>query len=828
MLVLTSQINDKMLKVSLLIFTALTVFTSYSQNPVTNELKSPAQFLGYELGSYFSRHHQVIEYFEELEENSSGMMKLEKYGETNEHRNLVLAYVSTSENIQNLEKIKAAHASGENENVAIIWLSYNVHGNEASGTEASMQTAFELITIHKDWLNDAIVIIDPCLNPDGRDRYVNWYNQKKNVNYDTDVNSLEHDEPWPQGRSNHYLFDLNRDWAWLTQIETQQRIVTYNQWLPHVHVDFHEQYHNEPYYFAPAAEPMHDAITDWQKDYQMNLGRNHAKYFDENGWFYFTREIFDLLYPSYGDTYPTLNGAVGMTYEQGGHSTAGLGVITDEGNELSLKDRIAHHHTTGLSTVEFSAMKKDNLISEFNSFVSEDYKYKTYVVSGDMDKMRALVELLDAQDIEFTLGNGKKVKGFDYNTNESESIKTTENHILISSQQKRKGAMVKALFEPRTKLTDSLTYDITAWSLPYVYGLDCIASENEVTGDVKQLDFKASRVSGDVYAYLIPWNSFSDATALAELTTAGIKVRFAKEAFTFGDKEYGGGTLIVVKSENEGKDIDRVISETCLKHKINFETTITGMVDTGKDFGSSSVSLINTPKIGLLSGDGLSSLGVGEVWHFFEQDLHYPLTVFNLAGLSEESLSDIDVLVVPAGWGELPESVLANWISNGGKLIAIGGAVLKVSEAEGTALEAKEKPEATDEEKYENAHIIYSEKDRDGLTKEIKGAIYKCKVDNTHPLAFGYDSSYFSLKLDASAYNLLPEGDNVVYLEDNPEPISGFAGAKAKKLQANSLVFGVEYVGSGSIVYLVDNPLFRGFWENGKLFFVNSIFFVNN
>lgn len=828
MLVLSSQTNEKMLKFTILFLSVITVFTTYSQDETAVGLKSPSEFLGYELGSYFSRHHQVVEYFKQLESNSSGMMQIEKYGETNEHRALTLAYVSTPENIQNLEKIKAAHAKGESENVAIIWLSYNVHGNEASGTEASMQTAFDLITLHTEWLKDAIVIIDPCLNPDGRDRYVNWFNQKKNFNYDTDINSAEHDEPWPQGRSNHYLFDLNRDWAWLTQVETQQRILVYNQWLPHVHVDFHEQDHDDPYYFAPAAEPMHEVITDWQKEYQTNLGRNHAKYFDENGWFYFTREEFDLLYPSYGDTYPTLNGAIGMTYEQGGHSLAGLGVITDEGTELSLIDRIAHHHTTGLSTVEFSAQNKAKLISEYNSFVgNQDYKYKTYVLSGDMDKMRSLVDLLDAQNILFTLGDGAKVKGFDYNTNETGSIKTTENHILISSQQK-KGAMVKALFEPKTKLTDSLTYDITAWSLPYVYGLNCIASESEIVGSTNKLEFKASRVTGEVYAYLIPWNSFSDAKALAELTKGGIKVRFAKEPFTFGDKSYEGGTLIIATSENEGKDIDQLISETCLKYKINFETTTTGMVDTGKDFGSDAVSLIDAPKVALLAGDGLSSLGVGEVWHFFEQDLNYPLSVLNFDGLNQEALNEIDVLILPGGWGDLPDSILESWISNGGKLIAIGDAVAKVSEAEGTAMEAKEKPEATDEEKYENAHITYTEKDRKDLTNGISGAIYKCKVDPTNPLGFGYGDSYFSLKQGADAYDLLPEGDNVVYLEENAVPTSGFAGAKAQKLQGNSLVFGVEYVGSGSIVYMVDNPLFRGFWENGKLFFVNSVFFVNN
>ena len=819
----TLSTTIKMFKYSLLLIAFLATLASYSQG-----LKSPSDYLGYELGSYFSRHHQVVDYFENLEENSNGMLQYTKYGETNEHRELTFAFISTKENLANLEAIKTAHENGEDEKVAIVWLSYNVHGNEASGTEASMQTAYELLTVRQEWLKDAIVIIDPCLNPDGRDRYVNWYNQKKNANYDPNVNSAEHDEVWPSGRFNHYLFDLNRDWAWMTQVETQQRLSVYNDWMPHVHVDFHEQGHNNPYYFAPAAEPMHEVITDWQREFQNNLGRNHAKYFDANGWLYFTNEIFDLLYPSYGDTYPTFNGAIGMTYEQGGHGQAGLGVTTTEGPELSLKDRIAHHHTTGLSTVEFSALNKQKLITEFNAYTSRDgYKYKTYALDGDEDKMRALIDLLDAQQIKYTFGNGKTVKGFDYQTQEKGSVKTTEDHLLVSSLQ-RKAGLVTALFEPKTMLSDSLTYDITAWALPYVYGLNCVASESEIEGAATKKEFEASKINDMVYAYLIPWSSFTDAKALSDLLDANIKVRFAKEPFSFGDNGYKEGTLIIITKENEDKDVDRIIAETCLKHKIHFETTTTGMVDSGYDFGSSHVSYIKTPKVGMISGEKVSPTGAGEVWHFFEQDLDFPVTVLNIDAISMETLNELDVLILPGGWYELPDSLIANWVMNGGKLISISGSVSYLGGMDELSIEEKEDPYPTEKEEYENAHAIYSENDRTDLTNMIQGAIYKCKVDPTHPLAFGYSDSYFSLKYDAGTFELLPDGANVVYLEEDPVPIAGFAGAKAQKLQDTSLIFGVEKAGAGSVVYMVDNPLFRGFWENGKLFFANAVFFVNN
>jgi len=359
------------------LFIAVTT-VSFSQ-----KVQSPKEYFGYELGTYFTRHHQVVDYFRQLEKNSPASIAVQQYGSTKEKRDLIVAYISTPENLKNLEQLKQNHSNLANESVAFVWLSYNVHGNESAGTEAAMQTAFELITQRQDWLKSTVVILDPCINPDGRDRYVNWYNQQHNKVLNSDRVTNEHNEPWPSGRPNHYLFDLNRDWAWLTQIESKKRIALYNQWLPHVHVDFHEQGMNAPYYFAPAAEPYHEVITDFQRKFQTEIGKNNAKYFDRNGWFYFTKEIFDLLYPSYGDTYPTYSGAVGMTYEQGGSGRGGIGVMNNDGKLITLKDRVLHHHTAGLSTVEHAAMNASRLIEEFQQFSkNKNYKYKSYIVGG--------------------------------------------------------------------------------------------------------------------------------------------------------------------------------------------------------------------------------------------------------------------------------------------------------------------------------------------------------------------------------------------------------------------------------------------------------------
>src|SRR5690606_3319610 len=299
------------------------------------QVQSPEEFLGYELGSAWTPHYKVVQYFEHLAGHSP-LVALEHYGYTYEGRELVYAVVTSRANHANLDEIRVNNlrltgleggtpASGQK---AIVWLSYNVHGNETSSSEAALKTAYALLTEYSSLLDDVVVIMDPMVNPDGRDRYVNWYRSVAGKYVNPLHDAREHREPWPGGRTNHYYFDLNRDWAWATQQETRHRLAHYHEWMPHVHVDFHEQGVNEPYYFAPAAEPFHPRITAWQRDFQTTIGQNNARYFDAEGWLYFTREVFDLFYPGYGDTWPTFNGAIGMTYEQGGSGRAGLAVVT--------------------------------------------------------------------------------------------------------------------------------------------------------------------------------------------------------------------------------------------------------------------------------------------------------------------------------------------------------------------------------------------------------------------------------------------------------------------------------------------------------------------
>ncbi len=803
------------------------------------QLKSPSDFLGYEIGTEFTRHADVVSYFEHVAANS-GKVKYFDYGKTNERRRLTYAVISSEENIANLEKIRTdnlknigileGNASPEK---TIAWLSYNVHGNEASSSEAAMNTIYKLLTEHPDYLENVVVIMDPNVNPDGRDRYVNWYNQVKASPFNTSQDATEHSEPWPGGRPNHYLFDLNRDWMWASQVETQQRLKIYNQWMPHLHVDFHEQFINNPYYFAPGAEPYHEMLTPWQREFQFTVGKNNAKHFDENGWLFFTRESFDLLYPSYGDTYPMFMGAIGMTYEQAGHGKAGLGIINDEDFELTLMDRMTHHTTSGLSTIEVASQNAAALNSNFKEFFrNNNLKYKSFVLKGNADNIKTLTQMLDRHEIKYGFSSGGTVKGFDYTNDKKGSIDV--NGALVVSTNQPKGKMVEVLFEPHTELTTPLTYDITAWSLPYAYGLEAVASTTLVSGNNGASEKKVSNAATPSAAgYITKWNSLKDAEFLSELLKNDIKVRFSENELSFGGNEFGRGSLIITRSDNKlNPAFDKKVTEIANKMGRQLYASPTSFADKGTDFGSQYVHLVKNKKVAMLQGEGTSSLNYGTLWHFFETQLKYPITSINTKDISRIKWSDYDVLILPDGYynsiiDETVFEALSNWIDKGGKLIAMGNAVSLFEGKEGFDLvkNGSEEEEKKKDSISEGNLIPYAQREMEGTKDMITGSIYKISLDNTHPLAFGYGDTYYTLKLGSASYKFLEDGYNVGYIKGEPESVAGFSGEAAKASLKNSIVFAQAEKGKGSVVYMVDDVVFRSFWQNGKLFLANAVFF---
>ncbi len=816
----------------------------------TAQVKSPAEFLGYELGDRFTRHNDVVNYFKHVAESSS-KVKLEEYGRTYENRPLLLAFIASDENINRLERIRednlkrAGVMDGDpTTNVSIVWLSYNVHGNEANSTEASMATIYELLTSEEaqGWLENTIVIIDPCINPDGRDRYVNFYNQFGNIPFNPDPQSMEHFEPWPGGRQNHYLFDLNRDWAWQTQVESKERIKEYHKWMPHVHVDFHEQGYNSPYYFAPAAEPYHELITGWQREFQETIGRNHAKYFDSNNWFYFTKQFFDLLYPSYGDTYPVYNGAIGMTYEQAGSGRGGLGILKQEGDTLTLLDRLTHHKTTGLSTVEITAQNSSKVVSEFKKFFDSPVKgkYQSFILKSDnLDKMRHLKRWLDANGIEYGKGTSQKgLKGFHYGSGRERTFNIGSNDLVVNTNQPR-GVLAKVLFEPETKLSDSMTYDITAWAVPYFYGMEGYATSTVIPTQIDDSDdFMPYPHDGkDVYALLYKWNSLIDAQFLSEVLKAGIKVRFSTRPIQIKGNRFGRGTLIISKRDNKHIEyFEQTVNGLAnSKGRIGYPI-YTGFMDGGPDIGSGDVRYLETPRIAMLAGEGTSVTNVGATWWFMEQELEYPVNMLQVSGLGRISLTDYDVLIMQEGsYYNLEDSgmkKISDWVNAGGKLILFQSAIRKFADSEYASISRynsdseKADMEAMDEERAEAAKLDRFENGRRNYAKNmVPGAIFRVSIDNSHPLAYGYKDTFYSLKTTSSRYGYL-DGQNVGVIKNASDHVSGFAGQYVKEATPKSMVFGVENKGRGQIVYFTDNVLFRAFWHDGKLMVANALFFV--
>jgi hypothetical protein len=829
------------------LFSLLLLFIS---NGLFAQLKSPDEFLGYPLGSKFTPHYKIVNYFNQAAASMPQMMKLEKYGETNEGRDLLLAIVSTPENMAKIEEIRKNNLRltgilkdkpADAGSPVIVWLSYNVHGNEASSSEVSMKTLYELLstfnTQTKNWLKNTVIIIDPCLNPDGRDRYVNWFNQMVGKDADANPNSREHSEPWPGGRVNHYNFDLNRDWAWQTQVETQGRIKKYNAWMPQIHCDFHEQGINNPYYFAPAAEPFHEVITKWQRDFQYTIGRNHAKYFDANGWLYFTKEIFDLFYPAYGDTYPTYNGAIGMTYEQAGHSQGGLAVVTNDGDTLSLKDRIAHHFTTSMSTIEIASQNGDKLISEFKKYFDEGNtngagEYKTYVITeANAGKREALRKFFEINGINYGNVSGAAVKGYNYFTGKEEVFAAT-NSLAVSALQP-KSALIKVLFEPRSKLSDSVTYDITAWSLPFVYGTQTYAVKEKLPLGNYGTPNKNAAVPATAYGYLVSYNSFADVKFLAALLNAKIKVRFAEKEFTANGKSFQKGTIIVLKKGNE----DKLEQFANLAQTYNAAVTTVngGFMDTGFDFGSEKVHLVKKPTVALLTGKGVNPNAAGEVWHCFEQQLNYPVSLINADEVDGSALKGIDVLILPDGNYKFLKdkdaaAEIKMWVQQGGKMIVLDNAAAQVAKADwGIKLKKADDDEKKDDKKDDKNIYTdvkrYENRERDAVVNNIPGAIYKVELDNSHPLAFGYDNSYYSLKQSGDMYEFMKDGWNVGIIKKENQT-AGFVGSATREKIKDGTVVGVLPMGSGSVVFFADDPIFRNFWENGKMLLANAVFLV--
>lgn len=830
---------------------ALAVLPTF--HAISQQVKTPDEFLGYKLGSTFTFHHQALEYVKYVAGVSPNAI-YQSYGKTYEGRELGVVFLSSPENLASLEELRKNNLAktGLSDDkfggtqVPIIWLSYNVHGNESVGMEAALLTLHTLVDKKydgaEDWLKSCIVIIDPCSNPDGRDRYANQYRMLQPMILNTDPNSWERSQGWPGSRSNHYFFDLNRDWTWQTQQETRLRLDLYNKFMPHVHADFHEMGTSTNFFFAPGADPWHEVITPWQREFHALMGRGNADLFDEKFRLYYTKESFDLFCPSFGDTWPLFNGAMGFTYEQAGSGGAGVGIERTIGDTLTLEHRIEGHFMASIATIRVSYENRVKLLENFNNYFEKaktnpPFEYKSVVVKGtnEASAVKAFLELLDNNQIRYSYaGNtGKRFKGFDYLKNKEGEITIEKGDILVSAFQPQ-GHLVKVLFEPESVASDSLSYDLSAWALPYVFNLNSFALKDKVDAAEGKVEFaklvnKASEEKP--YAYLVNWKGFDDMRFLAALYKKDVRIRSAVKEFTSGTDKFNRGSLIIARGDNTHipSTFDSLVAEAADYAGVKLYTASTGLVEAGKDFGSGYSNSRKAPKIAMLGGEGTSAGAVGEIWYFFERELEYPLTIINAASAASADLKKYDVLILTSGsYTRYKEPIMA-FLQNGGKVLALEASTSLFSAEKTTALgkgadlrtaelKAKEKKERSDDTELLRK---FEDERRHTLSTRSSGAIYRVKLDTTHPYTFGLGSEWFIMKR-STVLPYLNGGSNIGYITES-EPLSGFAGYKFKEEIKNTLVIGSERIGRGEVVYVADNPYFRAFWKSGRMLLGNIL-----
>jgi len=836
----------------LLLFAVL--FVSIIVNVVAQGIPSPGEFLGYELGSQFTFHHKTVDYFRKIADTSPKVV-LKQYGTTNEGRPLIVCFISSVENIENLETMRTNNLKNigllEGEpgtaHKPFIWLSYNVHGNESVGMETSMRTLYTLVSGEfdgvSDWLDQCVIVIDPCQNPDGRDLYTNRYKRTQPVRVNPNPLDWSHSQEWPSARSNHYLFDLNRDWAWQTQRETEQKIKLYNSYMPQVYVDFHEMGSESTYFFAPGADPWHKVITPWQHEFHKLTGKGNAELFDERSLLYFTKESFDLFCPSFGDTWPLFNGAMGFTYEQGGGGRAGLAITRSVGDTLTLNDRIEGHFLSSMATIKVSYENREKLLEEFIDFfrsgaTNPTFEYSSVIIKASNNKfdIKSFCELLEKNQINFSYaGNiGKSYEGFDYLANKKSKTIIEKGDILVSAYQPQ-SHFVEVLFEPDSKFTDSLSYDLTAWALPYIYNLKAYAIKEKLNSEVGEVEFNFEnnkKPVSDPYAYIVNWKGFGETKLMASLFDKKVNIRYASKPFDIGGESYNRGSLIIARGDNKqiASMFDEIVLTAADQNEISINAVYTGFADKGIDLGSNYARLNKPPRIGIIGGAGTSQGSFGELWYFFEQELEYPHTTIRADNISGTDLNEFDVIYLPSGNYSRAKKKLLQYVKDGGRLVAFERAISMFASDSSTnisaVVKARKKEKNAGEQKIKSddpSHLKkFENQRRESLNSRSASSIYRVKLDNTHPYVYGLGTEWFTIKR-SDGYPFLSKGNNIAYITES-EPVAGFAGTKFIKNIQNTIVIGSERVGRGEIIYIADDPYYRAFWKSGRVILGNIAF----
>jgi hypothetical protein len=847
--------------------------------PLDERVPRPEAVLGYPVGARFTHWNQILSYLQTVA-GASDRVKLWEYGKTYEGRPLELVAISSPQNLARLDQLRAERlrladpgtlSRDERETLAkslpvAVWLAYGIHGDEASSAEAAMAVAYVLAAGQGDipeLLKSTIVLIDPLSNPDGRERYIRGYEERQGSVPDPRAAAAEHFQPWPGGRQNHYLVDLNRDWAWASQQESRARIAAYQSWEPQVYVDFHEMGSESSYFFPPPSEPVNNRIERRILTWIETFGRANAQAFDRQGWVYFKSEDYDLFYPGYGDSYPSLRGAVGMTYEMAGGGRGGLALTLPDGAELTLADRVAHHFTTSLVTVRTAAANAHRLLADFaaNRAGAAGESARSFLWTADRPEARALADLLALHGIRVRQLGGNatvRAKRLAHGGGAGEDRRFPAGTYVVSTAQPL-GNLVGALMDldspmssgfldrQRQRLEQNLKpefYDITAWSLPLAYGVEAWVAAGDVAG-ARPLAPAAGGLAGSAaLGALVRPQGLASYRLEAELQRRGIRHRVALASFTVGPADYPAGTLFIPRRGNSA-DFDKELAAV-LAGEIGLPggasdpglPIVAQGIDssfevTGLSLGSGEMAPVRAARVGLLSGEGVDATSFGFLWHLLDREVGLRHDRLDLARLAQLDLSEFDVLVVPEGEydnhvSEKTRLALDAWVKNGGLLVAIGGAVLWLQDHQMTAIKKWEPPKTADDPESSGSEDAATAEQLGLAGRPIftPGAALATRMQRHHPLTIGLASSPAvlyegSLVLRATGD---PQKDVLVATDEHPV-IAGFAFPEAEQRLSGSLLVGTESRGKGALVLFAEDPDFRLFWHATAPIFLNALLY---
>ncbi len=826
-----------------------------------SSIPTPAAFLGYTIGDAFTPHHRLQAYMEAVAA-ASDRVSVGTYGKTNEGRDLLFLTITSPSNHQRLEEIRTnmgrlADPRGVDQSVldgivqgspAVAWMSYSVHGSESAGTEAAILTVYQLAAgtdaVTQTILNELVVLIDPASNPDGRERVVHNFQTRVGMTFSANPDSWEHGSGWPGGRTNHYNFDLNRDWSWQTQAETQQRTVEYLRWNPVVHADLHEM-GGDSYFFFPAATPVHKAIPDVTMKWQEIYGEGNAEAFDHYGWPYYTKIGFDMYYPGFGDSWPSMMGAIGMTYEQGGGSSVGIAIERADGTTHTFRQRAHGHFTTSMATLKTTAERREERMADFLAFFRHaielgDGQVKSYALVPDTDPYNAdqLADLLTRQGIEVMEANeafdARIARGFGLHGAPASKSFPEGTYLVHAGQPK--GVAVQMLMEPEPILEDTSFYDLSGWALPLIYNVEAYML-SEIPGAAATLVSSAPRRSGGVeggrgeYAYAIPYYGTSALLAAVGLLNEGVVVKVASDEFTIHGQAYPAGSFLIPVYRNPD-NLHQIVQGVAERGGVTAYAINTGLVEDGDDLGAGSYRTLRKPKIAVAAGQAAG--GFGETWNFFDQG--YPIfdyTNIDASRLGNTDLSKYDVLFVGGAnlagtLGDRGIENLRRWMQGGGNVIAWeGGAQFMGQEGSEltsatTRVGGNDREEEEEEQPAVEARRTLAEREQEAKEGRTPGGFYKVVLDPDHWMAFGLPEEMAVMKRGSRGFAVTDRGVNVaVFAEESL--LSGYAPSDFEEELSKKAWLLLESVGRGNAVLFADNPLYRMFLESEHQLVLNAV-----